>query len=114
MGFGGSITYGQTIGLTHDGPLIGNWASLRWGMLGLAIKGVCGSALPVSFSELDWGQTLSAVRDVSAGLGYADCRRGGMVAVQLTARSGKQTAATTTGLSQIIFQTIGNGNLELS
>ena len=39
MGFGGSITYGQTIGLTHDGPLIGNWASLRWGMLGLAIKG---------------------------------------------------------------------------
>ena len=38
-GFGGSITYGQTSGLTHDGPLIGNWASLRWGMLGLAIKG---------------------------------------------------------------------------
>jgi hypothetical protein len=39
MGSGGSMTYGQTIGLTHDGPLIGNWASLRWGMLGLAIKG---------------------------------------------------------------------------
>jgi len=39
MGFGGSMTYGQTIGLTHDGSLIGNWAALRWGMLGLAIKG---------------------------------------------------------------------------
>jgi len=39
MGFGGSMTYGQTIGLTHDTPLIGNWASLRWGMIGLAIKG---------------------------------------------------------------------------
>ena len=39
MGFGGSMTYGQTIGLTHDTALVGNWASLRWGMLGLAIKG---------------------------------------------------------------------------
>ena len=39
MGFGGSMTYGQTIGLTHDSPLIGNWEALRWGMLGLAIKG---------------------------------------------------------------------------
>ncbi|MBC8245691.1 MAG: hypothetical protein H8E20_15025 [Verrucomicrobia bacterium] len=38
MGFGGSMTYGQTIGLTHDTALIGNWAALRWGMLGLAIK----------------------------------------------------------------------------
>ena len=39
MGFGGSMTYGQTVGLTHDASLVGNWASLRWGMLGLAIKG---------------------------------------------------------------------------
>ena len=39
MGFGGSMTYGQTVGLTHDGALIGNVAALRWGMLGLAIKG---------------------------------------------------------------------------
>jgi len=39
MGFGGSMTYGQTIGLTHDTPLVGNWEALRWGMLGLAIKG---------------------------------------------------------------------------
>ena len=39
MGFGGSMTYGQTVGLTHDAPLIGNWSSLCWGMIGLAIKG---------------------------------------------------------------------------
>ncbi|GIT13045.1 MAG: hypothetical protein CM1200mP34_4510 [Verrucomicrobiales bacterium] len=39
MGFGGSMTYGQTVGLTHDGPLIGNWEAMRWGMIGLAIKG---------------------------------------------------------------------------
>lgn len=39
MGFGGSMTYGQTVGLTHDAPLVGNWAAFRWGMLGLAIKG---------------------------------------------------------------------------
>ena len=39
MGFGGTETYGQTVGLTHDKELLGNWAALRWGMLGLAIKG---------------------------------------------------------------------------
>ena len=39
IGFGGSMTYGQTVGLTHDAPLIGNWSSLCWGMIGLAIKG---------------------------------------------------------------------------
>jgi hypothetical protein len=39
IGFGGSETYGQTVGLTHDAPLVGNWAALSWGLLGLAIKG---------------------------------------------------------------------------
>ncbi|NUN98732.1 MAG: hypothetical protein HUU16_21460 [Candidatus Omnitrophica bacterium] len=39
IGFGGSMTYGQTVGLTHDQALVGNWAALRWGLLGLAIKG---------------------------------------------------------------------------
>ena len=33
------MTYGQTVGLTHDVPLIGNWSSLCWGMIGLAMKG---------------------------------------------------------------------------
>jgi len=36
---GGSMTYGQTIGLTQDAALVGNWEALRWGMLGLAIIG---------------------------------------------------------------------------
>lgn len=39
IGFGGSMTYGQTVGLTHDGPLVGNTSALFWGLLGLAIKG---------------------------------------------------------------------------
>ena len=39
MGFGGTMTYGQTVGLTHDQELIGNLGAFRWGMLGLSIKG---------------------------------------------------------------------------
>lgn len=39
IGLGGSMTYGQTIGLTQDAALVGNRAALGWGMLGLAIKG---------------------------------------------------------------------------
>jgi hypothetical protein len=39
IGFGGSMTYGQTLGLTQDAPLIGNIAALRWGLLGTFIKG---------------------------------------------------------------------------
>ena len=39
IGFGGSMTYGQTLGLTQDAPLIGNVAALRWGLLGTFIKG---------------------------------------------------------------------------
>ncbi len=39
IGFGGSMTYGQTLGLTQDAPLIGNMSALRWGLLGTFIKG---------------------------------------------------------------------------
>lgn len=46
IGFGGSMTYGETVGLTHDVEVHGNasnphWneGAFRWGMLGLAIKG---------------------------------------------------------------------------
>ncbi len=39
IGIGGSMTYGQTVGLTHDAELVGNVAAWRWGMLGLFIKG---------------------------------------------------------------------------
>ena len=36
---GGSMTYGQTVGLTHNQALVGNISAYWWGMLGLAIKG---------------------------------------------------------------------------
>jgi hypothetical protein len=39
VSIGGSMTYGQTIGLTQNGELIGHWDALAWGMVGLAIKG---------------------------------------------------------------------------
>ena len=28
--FGGTMTYGQTVGLTHDTPLVGNYDAYRW------------------------------------------------------------------------------------
>ena len=58
MGLGGSMTYGQTVGLTHDPELVGNWAALRWGMLGLAIKG----GLWIGFGGVFLGMGLSGVR----------------------------------------------------
>ena len=39
MGFGGAMTYGQTLGLTHDHAMVGNRAALAWGLLGTAVKG---------------------------------------------------------------------------
>ena len=43
FGFGGSMTYGQTVGLTHDHDIVEKLAirgaAFRWGMLGLFIKG---------------------------------------------------------------------------
>lgn len=39
IGIGGSMTYGQTVGLTHDRELVGNMEAWRWGMLGLFLKG---------------------------------------------------------------------------
>jgi hypothetical protein len=39
VSLGGSMTYGQTVGLTHDAELVGNGEALRWGLLGLFLKG---------------------------------------------------------------------------
>lgn len=58
MGFGGTMTYGQTIGLTQNASLIGNRTALAWGMLGLAIKG----AIWISFAGLFLGMGLGSVR----------------------------------------------------
>ncbi len=52
--FGGVMTYGQTVGLTHDTPLVGNDAAYRWGMIGLFIKG----ALWIGFGSTFLGMGL--------------------------------------------------------
>jgi len=58
MGFGGSMTYGQTIGLTQNQLLVGNYDALAWGMFGLSIKG----ALWITFAGAFLGIGLSGVR----------------------------------------------------
>ena len=58
MGIGGTMTYGQTIGLTQNPELIGNWAALKWGMLGLGIKG----GLWIGFTGFFLGMGLGGVR----------------------------------------------------
>lgn len=62
IGIGGSMTYGQTVGLTHDPAMTGNWAAWRWGMLGLGIKG----AIWIGFAGLFLGMGLG-------GRGYSWC-----------------------------------------
>lgn len=57
IGIGGSMTYGQTVGLTHDPELTGHWAALWWGMLGLFIKG----SVWIGFAALFLGMGLSGV-----------------------------------------------------
>lgn len=58
IGFGGAMTYGQTVGLTQNPELVGNWAALGWGMLGLGIKG----ALWVGFAGAFLGMGLSGIK----------------------------------------------------
>jgi|688.fasta_scaffold187418_2 hypothetical protein len=58
VGFGGAMTYGQTIGLTQDAALVGNVAALRWGLLGLGIKG----ALWIGFFGACLGMGLGTTR----------------------------------------------------
>ncbi len=58
VSFGGSMTYGQTVGLTHDAPLIGNTGALGWGLLGLFLKG----GIWIGFAGLLLGTGLSQKR----------------------------------------------------
>lgn len=64
FGFGGAMTYGQTVGLTHDEALVGHWPALRWGMLGLAIKG----SIWIGFGGLFFGMGLGGQRYRAAEL----------------------------------------------
>jgi hypothetical protein len=58
MGFGGSMTYGQTIGLTQNAPMVGNTDALLWGLLGLGIKG----SLWIGFAGVFLGMGLDGIR----------------------------------------------------
>lgn len=58
MGFGGSMTYGQTVGLTHNPETVGHYDALAWGMLGLAIKG----AIWIGFAGTFLGMGLGGKR----------------------------------------------------
>ena len=58
MGIGGSMTYGQTIGLTQNPALIGHWDAWWWGMLGLGVKG----AIWIGFAGLFLGMALGGRR----------------------------------------------------
>lgn len=58
MGIGGSMTYGQTLGLTQNPDMIGNWEALRWGLFGCAVKG----AVWIGFAGLFLGIGLGGVR----------------------------------------------------
>lgn len=58
MGFGGSMTYGQTIGLTQNAAMIGRWEPLLWGMLGLGLKG----GIWIGFAGVFLGMGLGGVR----------------------------------------------------
>ncbi len=71
MGFGGSMTYGQTIGLTQDAGLIGNQAAWRWGMLGLAVKGGVWIGWAGLFLGMGWGGRRYGGRDLAIMMGLA-------------------------------------------
>ena len=65
ISFGGCMTYGQTVGLTHDAPLIGNTEALRWGLIGLFIKG----GIWIGFAGVILGMALGGQRYTTGELG---------------------------------------------
>ncbi len=58
ISIGGCMTYGQTVGLTHNGSLVGNWEALRWGLTGLFLKG----GIWIGFAGVFFGMALSGRR----------------------------------------------------
>lgn len=54
---GGSMTYGQTIGLTQLPDLVGNVEALRWGLLGLFIKGGIWIGMAAAFLAIAMSRT---------------------------------------------------------
>lgn len=73
-GFGGSMTYGQTLGLTQNAELLGRRDALAWGLLGTTVKG----GVWIGFTGLFLGMGLGGVdyrpRDIlGAMLGALVC-----------------------------------------
>jgi len=64
MGFGGSMTYGQTIGLTQNPGMMGRWDALTWGFLGLSIKGGLWIAFAGAFLGMGLGGRRHRGREV--------------------------------------------------
>lgn len=58
VALGGSMTYGQTIGLTQNPEVTGNAAAFTWGMLGLSLKGT----IWIGFAGVFLGMGLSGTR----------------------------------------------------
>lgn len=57
IGFGGSMTYDQTVGLTHEREFIGNSDALAWGLAGLFIKGSIWIAFASAFLGIGLSRT---------------------------------------------------------
>lgn len=57
VSIGGSMTYGQTLGLTQNAELIGNFEALRWGLLGVFVKGAIWIGLATAFFAMTLSET---------------------------------------------------------
>lgn len=57
VSIGGSMTYGQTLGLTQDADLIGNTDALRWGLLGVFVKGAIWIGIASAFFAMALSNT---------------------------------------------------------
>jgi hypothetical protein len=55
LSLGGSMTYGQTVGLTHDPELVGHLPALGWGLFGLFLKGGIWIAWSAAFLGIGLG-----------------------------------------------------------
>jgi hypothetical protein len=67
ISLGGSMTYGQTVGLTQNAEMIGNWDALRWGLVGLSLKGGIWIAFAGTMLGMGLGERTYRPREV-AGL----------------------------------------------
>lgn len=69
VGFGGAMTYGQTIGLTQNEALVGHGRALAWGMLGLGLKGAIWIGFAGAFLGMAMGSGRYSPREIARLLG---------------------------------------------